>query len=65
MPELEINYLLFTIFIFTILQYQPINICLYWRIYNCMYRLEYIYQCKRINPTVLGKECKNKMYLES
>jgi hypothetical protein len=32
---------------------------LYWLIYVCMYRLEYMYQCK------LGKEAKNKMYLES
>jgi 4-hydroxy-3-methylbut-2-en-1-yl diphosphate synthase IspG/GcpE len=45
--------------------YQPINICLHWRIYVCMYRLEYMYQCVRINPTVIGKECKNKMYLQN
>jgi hypothetical protein len=25
----------------------------------CMYLLEYMYQCIRINPTVNGKECKN------
>ncbi len=37
----------------------------YWRKYVCMYRLEYMYQCIRINPTVIGKECKNKLYLES
>jgi hypothetical protein len=37
----------------------------YWRIYLSMYRLEYMYQCIRINPTAIGKECRNKMYLES
>jgi hypothetical protein len=31
----------------------------------CMYRLEEKNQCIRINPSVIGKECKNKMYLES
>jgi hypothetical protein len=35
------------------------------RIYVCKYRLEYMYNCIRINPTVIGKECKNKMYLQS
>jgi len=45
--------------------YRPINICLYWRIYVCMYRLEYQYQCIIINLTVIGKECKNKKYLQS
>ncbi len=38
-------------------------------IYKCtsvsMYRLKYIYQGIRTNPTLIGKECKNKMYLES
>jgi hypothetical protein len=34
-------------------------------IYVSMYRLEYMYQCKRTNPTAIGKECRNKMYLES
>jgi hypothetical protein len=45
--------------------YQPINICLYWRIIVCMYRLEYMYQCIRINPTVIGKEGKNKKYFRA
>jgi hypothetical protein len=36
----------------------------YWRIYVSMYRLEYIYQCIRINLTAIGKEFRNKMYLE-
>jgi hypothetical protein len=31
----------------------------------CMYGLEYMYQCVRINPTVIGKECKIKMYLQN
>jgi hypothetical protein len=30
-----------------------------------MYRLEYVDQCIRINPTVIGKECENKMYRQS
>ncbi len=30
--------------------------CLYWRIYVCMYQLEYMYQCIRTNPTVIIKE---------
>jgi hypothetical protein len=34
-----------------------INICLYWRIYVRMYRLEYyMYQCIRICPTKIGKK---------
>jgi hypothetical protein len=33
-------------------------------LYVCMYRLKYMYQCVRINPTLIGKECKNKMYLQ-
>jgi hypothetical protein len=37
----------------------------YWCIYLSMYRLEYMYQCIRINPTAIGKECRNKMYLVS
>ena len=31
----------------------------------CMYRLEYMYLCIRIKPTVIGKQCKNKIYLQS
>jgi hypothetical protein len=31
------------------------DICLYWHIYVFMYRLEYMYQCTRISPTVIGK----------
>ena len=38
---------------------------MYWRVYVCMYRLKYMYQCIRTNPILIGKEGKNKMYLES
>jgi hypothetical protein len=31
-------------------------VLVYWCIYVCMYRLEYMYQCKRINANVIGKE---------
>ena len=31
----------------------------------CMYRLKYMYQCIRTKTTLIGKEFKNKMYLES
>jgi hypothetical protein len=37
----------------------------YWRIYVSIYWLEYMYQWIRTNPTAIGKECRNKMYLES
>ncbi len=41
--------------------YRPLNKCLYWRIYVCMYRLEYMYQCIRISPTVIGKKFYSKL----
>jgi hypothetical protein len=44
---------------------SPINISMYWRVYVCMYRLKYMYQCIRTNPILIDKEGKNKMYLES
>ena len=31
----------------------------------CMYRLKYMYQCIRTNPILIGKEGKNRMYLEN
>ncbi len=34
-------------------------------VYVRMYRLKYMYQCIRTNPILIGKEGKNKMYLES
>ncbi len=33
-----------------------------WRIYVCMYQHKNMYQCIRINPIVISKECKKKMY---
>jgi hypothetical protein len=50
--------------------YQRINVLLYCLIIYtlnvlAMYQLKYMYQCIRINSTLIGKECKNKMYLES
>ena len=43
---------------------SPIHISMYWRVYVCMYRLKYMHQCIRTNPILIGKEDKNKMYLE-
>ena len=40
-------------------------VSMHWRVYVCMYRLKYMYQCIRTNPILIGKEGKNKMYLES
>ncbi len=48
-----------------VLAYKIQYMLAYWRIYVAMYRLECMYQCIRINPTAIGKECRNKMYLES
>jgi len=50
---------------FNVWLYYPINICLNWRIYVCIYQLEYMYQCNRINPTVLAKNVKTKCILRS
>jgi hypothetical protein len=41
------------------------HISMYWRLYVCMYRLKYMYQSIRSNSIIIGKEGKNKMYLES
>jgi hypothetical protein len=58
----------------TVLLYHPfiyqctgvyMYVSMYWRVYVCMYRLKYMYQCIRTNPILIGKEGKNKMYLES
>ena len=51
----------------TVLLYHPfIYQCTgVYNVYVSMYRLKYMYQCIRTNPILIGKEGKNKMYLES
>ncbi len=38
---------------------------LYWRICACMYRLEYMYQCIRINPSESAKNVRTKYILRA
>jgi hypothetical protein len=38
---------------------------MYWHVYICMYRLKYMYQCFRTNPTLISKECKTKCILRA